>query len=107
MALGVSIDPEGSADESLLKAWIYNWKHTDDSWKEKYVRAQWSSNKYRDVLNNIKESKTLSPSGLHFGHPKAVLEDTRLARICKSMDMLPFRYGFAPEIRKKIINVMI
>jgi hypothetical protein len=43
------------------------------------------------------KSTTLSPSGRHIGHYKAILKDPMLVTMHTDMMSLPFQVGFAPE----------
>ena len=54
-----------------------------------------------------KENISSSPSGPHFGHCKASIEDASLAKFDAKLRSLPYNYGFAPESWKQIVDVEI
>jgi hypothetical protein len=101
-----TLDPSDWTDIPLLQAWIRNWAHTSISRLPPF-RAHYSARRYREIYGKIKERKTSSPSGLHFGHVHAILDNDKLVHLRKSMDMYPFQFGFAPALWKEIVDVMI
>eukprot|EP00957_Ditylum_brightwellii_P077661 5901800-Ditylum_brightwellii.AAC.1 len=50
---------------------------------------------------------TLSLSGCHYGHYKAILIDNSFCLVRVTMMLLPFRFGFTPIRWTKAINVML
>eukprot|EP00957_Ditylum_brightwellii_P150623 11468368-Ditylum_brightwellii.AAC.1 len=50
---------------------------------------------------------TSSPSGLYFGHYKAILLDNSICLVHATMMSLPFRFGFTSIQWTKAIDVMV
>lgn len=61
----------------------------------------------KKIFKHWKESTTMSPSGRHLGHYKAILKCPDLITFHCIMASLPLQYGFAPQRWTKAIQIML
>lgn len=58
-------------------------------------------------MEKTKEHISSEPSGPHFGHFKAAVEDDYITEIDALIRTLPLKYGFTPKIWNMIVDVQI
>ena len=62
---------------------------------------------FRQGFKALAEDLSLSPSGRHLGHYKAVLQDPDICQMYATMMSLPFEYGFSLHRWERVIQVML
>jgi len=62
---------------------------------------------YKALLHKARESTSLSPSGIHFGHYIAGTFNPDILLLNATMANIPLNTGYSPERWRKGLNVML
>eukprot|EP00957_Ditylum_brightwellii_P172366 13121885-Ditylum_brightwellii.AAC.1 len=71
------------------------------------VSTELSAEGFKAAVKKQSEMTSLSLSGCHYGHYKAILIDDSTCFVHATMMTLPFRFGFTPILWAKAIDVML
>ena len=102
-----TLDPAEITTDVVLQAWMRNWQHTEASRNAPPIDLVISRKEWCDIIRHIPESRSSSPSGVHFGHSHAWTRIKSVAFLRSQMDMFPHQHGFAPHRWKQIVDVML
>ena len=102
-----TLNVEELSDDPVLHALLRNWQHTDASRDSPPIDLDVTRKEWCDIVRNISERKSSSPSGVHLGHAHVWTRIKPVAQLRAEMDLFPHKHGFAPTSWKQIVDVML
>jgi len=100
-------DPSNLEEFEEIKQWIRDVCHSPESGALPPISLTPATAEFRKIIKVVKEGKTLSPSGRHYGHYRAIIDREDILPLYSSMASLHFRYGFYVHRWAQLIDFML